>query len=63
MQETFKKYADDIFAMIADVNEKEIGSHIAADNLVAWCVAWRTQAVRVTKKLLMEASRGLQNEE
>lgn len=59
MQETFKKYADDLFAVIADVNEKEIGSHIAEDNLVPWCVGWRAAAIRIAKNLLMEASRGV----
>jgi hypothetical protein len=62
-KETFKKYADDLFAVIADVNEKKIGKHIAEDNLVPWCIGWRAAATRIAKRFLMEAWSGEKDEE
>lgn len=55
MIDLFKEYSDSIYGLICDVNEKEIGSQIADDNLKAWCTQWQCAAIRGFTKLITDA--------
>lgn len=41
----------DLFAIIKDVNQKEIGSQIESNNLNVWCYIWRNEAKARLAKL------------
>lgn len=56
MIDLYKEYAENVFSLICDVNEREIGAQISDDNLKAWCASWQCAMTRACAKLISDVA-------